>query len=243
MAKIIDVDCSLCLKKDEGCCKACFNGRDISVFESLTNEELEHLMEKKQMIHYDSGEVIVRQNTPSTFAICIKSGLAKVSVAGLDNKMIIVKLANHLDLLTGGDLFNGNIQPFTITAITDVDCCLIHSTKLVKLFSENSIFSVELMRHHSRQNAYLLSKLVNQTQKYMPGRVADTLLYLKDEIYQSNTFSIPLTRQELADMSNMTKESFVRILQEFKSSEIIKTKGNSFEIIDHNHLLSISKNG
>ena len=77
----------------------------------------------------------------------------------------------------------------------------------------------------------------------MPGRVADTLLYLKKDIYKSNPFSVPFTRQDLAEMSNMTKESFVRILQEFKNSKLIKTKGNTFEIIDENALLSVSKNG
>ena len=243
MAKIIDVDCSLCLKKDQGCCKTCFNEREISVFQSLSNEELEHLMLKKQQVIYEAGEVIVRQNTPSTYAVCIKSGLAKVSVVGLDKKKIIVKLANNLDFLTGGDLFNGNIQPYTITAITPLDCCLVDSSKLTKLFAENNAFAIALLKHHTKQSNYLLNRLVNLTQKYMPGRVADTLIYLADIVYKSNSFTIPLTRQELADMSNMTKESFVRILQEFKSSQIISTNVNSFEILDKEALISISKNG
>jgi CRP/FNR family transcriptional regulator len=41
----------------------------------------------------------------------------------------------------------------------------------------------------------------------------------------------------------MTKESLVRILQQFKSSGLIKTQGNTIEILDESGLQEISKNG
>ena len=44
-------------------------------------------------------------------------------------------------------------------------------------------------------------------------------------------------------MSNMTKESFVRILQNFKESKVIETKGNKIEIIAPEELFTISLNG
>ena len=99
------------------------------------------------------------------------------------------------------------------------------------------------MKHHNRQNNELLNTLVNLTQKYMHGRVADTLLYLKNEVFKSNPFQLPVSRQELADMSAMAKESYVRILKEFKTSGIIRPNGNTMEILDEDALNAISKNG
>jgi CRP/FNR family transcriptional regulator len=250
VGKGINIACENCFKKHDDCeksldccCKNCFKSDESFIFESLNSEELEFLVEGKQQIKYKPGETIIKQNTSSTFVVCVRSGLAKVYVEGTKGKNSIVKLIKHSDFVTGGGLFNGNIQKFTITAVTPVTCCLIDSSKLVILFSKNNEFATEMLRHHIKQNNILLNKLINQTQKYMPGRVADTLLYLKDEIFETNSFSIPLTRQDLADMSNMTKESFVRILQEFKSSELIKTEGNSIEILKEEALVSISKNG
>lgn len=232
-----------CGKHLDCCCKNCFRLEDSYIFKHLTNIELDYLVEGKQQIQYKPGETIIKQNTSSTYVVCVREGLAKVYVEGVKGKNSVVRLIKKSDFITGGGLFNGNIQQFTISAVTPVVCCLIDSAKLVKLFSENNDFAVELLRHHIKQNSNLVNKLVNLTQKYMPGRVADTLLYLKNEICYSNPFSIPLTRQDLADMSNMTKESFVRILQEFKASGLIKTKGNSFEITDEKALISISRNG
>jgi CRP/FNR family transcriptional regulator len=243
-------DCAACNKQEDECletgnccCKNCFKTDEDNLLSSLTMDELDFLIDGKQQINYKPGETIIKQNTNSTYVVCMREGLAKVYVEGVKGKNLVVKLIGRLDFVTGGGLFNGNIQHFTITAMTPVTCCLIDSSKLTKLFSENNRFAVELLRHHTKQNNILLNKLVNLTQKYMPGRVADTLLYLKNDIYKTNPFTIPLTRQDLADMSNMTKESLVRILQQFKSSELIRSQGNTFEVLDENALLSVSKNG
>lgn len=241
--KNLDIDCDNCNKHSICCEKNCFQEFETNIFKQLTNYELNFLVEEKQQIAYKAKETIIKQNTSSPFVVCMRSGLAKVYVEGERGKNLIVKIIGKGDFISGGGLFNGNIQHFTISAITPVKCCLIDSSKLTRLFSENNKFAVDLLRNHTLQSNYLLSKLVNLTQKYMPGRVADTLLYLENEIYKSKIFTTELTRQELAEMSNMTKESLVRILQQFKESKLIKTQGSTIEILDEHNLLNISKNG
>ena len=236
-------DCDNCVKSSICCEKNCFKEFDSNIFKELNLTELDFLVEEKQHISYNTKETIIKQNTSSPFVVCMRDGLAKVYIEGEKGKNLIVKIITKGDFISGGGLFNGNIQHFTISAITPVRCCLIDSSKLTKLFSDNSKFAVDLLRNHTVQSNFLLSKLVNLTQKYMPGRVADTLLYLKNDIYKSKSFSTELTRQELAEMSNMTKESLVRILQQFKESKLIKTQGSVIEIIDENTLLNISRNG
>lgn len=250
MLKETNTECFKCTKQDDDCvktqdccCKNCFKSDETNLLRFLEYDELDFLVDGKQQINYKPGETIVKQNTTSTYVVCIREGMAKVFVEGLKGKSLVVRLIGKLDFVTGGGLFNGNVQNFTISAVTPVTCCLIDSSKLAKLFSENNRFAVELLRHHTKQNNLLLNKLVNLTQKYMPGRVADTLLYLKNDFLKSNPFSVPLSRQDLADMSNMTKESLVRILQQFKSSGLIKTRGNSIEILDEEALVDISRNG
>ena len=234
------IDC----EKSKNCCNMnCFTEYESNIFKPLTETELDFLVDKKQQIKYNVKETIIKQNTSSTFVICMRDGLAKVFIEGDKGKNLIVKIIRRGDFISGGGLFNGNVQHFTISAITPVTCCLIDASKLTNLFSENNKFAVELLRNHTKQNNYLLSKMVSLTQKYMPGRVAETLIYLKDDIYKNNKFTIDLSRQELADMSNMTKESLVRILQQFKESNLIKTKGSEIEILDEVSLNHISKNG
>jgi CRP/FNR family transcriptional regulator len=243
MTMAIEKDCVDCEKGKSCCNMSCFVENEANIFKSLSEKELHFLIDKKQQIKYNVRETIIKQNTSSTFVICMRDGLAKVFIEGEKGKNLIVKIIGRGDFISGGGLFNGNVQHFTISALTPVTCCLIDASKLSNLFAENNSFAVELLRNHTKQNNYLLSKMVSLTQKYMPGRVAETLLYLKDEIYRKSQFTIDLSRQELADMSNMTKESLVRILQQFKESNIIKTQGSNIEILDEGSLINISKNG
>ena len=243
MTSVTDKDCIDC-GKNKNCCNInCFVENEANVFKALTDKELHVLVDKKQQIKYNVKETIIKQNTSSTFVICMRDGLAKVSLEGEKGKNLIVRIIGRGDFISGGGLFNGNVQHFTISAITPVTCCLIDASKLTNLFAENNNFAVALMRNHTNQNNYLLSKMVSLTQKYMPGRVAETLLYLKNDIYKKTKFTIDLSRQELAEMSNMTKESLVRILQQFKESNLIKTQGSDLEILDEASLNHISKNG
>ncbi|WP_321375182.1 Crp/Fnr family transcriptional regulator [uncultured Draconibacterium sp.] len=235
-----------CIKKGKlngGGCNTCIKNYKHNIFSPLSEEEIDFLVDKKRQIIYNVGETIAKQNTASTSVICINEGLAKFYVESSSGKNVIIRIAKAGDFITGGGLFNGNVQHFSVSAITKVTCCMIDSANLTGILENNSDFAVKLLRNHTKQNNYLLKKLVDHTQKYMPGRVADTLLYLKNEIFNSESFSVPLTRQELADMSNMTKESFVRILHQFKDSKYIDTKGNTISILDESSLVSISQNG
>ena len=243
MAKIIETNCDNCPKKQDNCCKNCFEEHKHNIFQPLSTEEIDFLVDEKKQIIYNPGETIVKQHTSATSVVCIKEGLAKVYVESENGKNVIVRLVKEGDFITGGGLFNGNVQHFSISALTTIRCCHINSHKLTSLFAENNNFAVGLMRHHTKQNNYLLKKLVDHTQKYMPGRVADTLLYLKKEIFNLDEFEVPLSRTELAAMSNMTKESFVRILHQFEESGLINKSGNKIQILNEPGLLEISKNG
>jgi len=246
MKKVEDKDCTICndYSKKQNCCNtSCFVDDELNIFKNLNDEELNLIVEKEQQIKYKTGETIIKQNTASTYVICMKDGFAKIFMEGEKGKSLIIKIIGKGNFITGGGLFNGNVHHFTVSAITPVTCCLIDSGKLTQLFTNNSQFAVELLRTHTRQNNFLLSRMVGLTQKYMPGRVADTLLYLKNEIYKSNRFITTLSRQELADMSNMTKESLVRILQQFKESNLIKTHASEIEILDEPALKHVSING
>ncbi len=243
MAKLIEKNCSTCKGCEDFCCVNCFAEEDFNLFRTLSEDELRFLIDGKLHINFRRGETIIKQNTFSTQVVCIKKGLAKVYIEGVKDKNIILKLVGATDFITGGNLFSSSVRQFTVSAITDVSCCFINSEKVIELYSRNKQFAIELLKIHTHQNNILLNTLVNLTQKYMPGRVADSLLYLKNEIFKTNPFSVPLSRQDLADMSAMTKESYVRILKEFKTSGFIETDRNSIEIIDEETLVSISRNG
>jgi CRP-like cAMP-binding protein len=243
MAKIVVPNCDNCSKKEGNCCKGCFTEKKTNIFNSLTDYELDVLIRGKKQIQYEPGEIIVKQNDATNFGLCVKEGFAKVHVESEKNNNLIIQLAIRRDFICGGSIFNELNHTYSVTALTPVTCCLIDSSTFKKLISSNQEFANEILIHKSKQYHYYLQKLIQITQKYAPGRIADTLLYLKNEIFRSNPFTAPLTRQELAEMSNLARENFIRGLKEFEDSDIIAVRRNTFEILKEDILLEISKNG
>lgn len=233
----------VCAKCTDSCCSRCFNVGDENIFNCLTEEELKMLIAEKRHVHFKAGETILKQNTSASHVVCIKSGLAKIIAEGEGDKKLILRLVSTHSILTGGGIFVNEIRHFTVQAVTEVDCCFIDSEKIYELVSKNSLFAFELLKLNNRQNIEMLNNLVGITQKYMPGRVADLLLHLKNEIFNSNPFETNLSRHELADMTSMTMESFIRILKEFKSAGIISVEGSNMHIIDEEALVVISRKG
>jgi CRP-like cAMP-binding protein len=232
-----------CTKCKDRCCAKCFDDGEESIFDCLTPAELELLVKEKRHVHFNAGETILKQNTSASHVVCVKRGLAKIIAEGDGDKKLILRLVATHSILTGGGIFIEEIRHFTVQAVTEVECCFIDSDKIYELVSQNSRFAFELLKLNNRQNIQMLNNLVGITQKYMPGRVADLLLYLKNEIFLCNPFDTRLSRQELADMTGMTMESFIRILKEFKSSEIITVDGSQIHIIDEEALALISRKG
>jgi CRP/FNR family transcriptional regulator len=235
--------CGHCTECKYDCCFSNRNCGDSHIFGLLSLEELHTLMDNKRQIHFRPGETILKQNTPLTHLVCIKNGLAKVVSEDPKGKNLILQIIKSNSIFTAGGSIVDDFRHFTVAAITDIDCCFIDTNRLYTLLTKNSAFAIELLNHSNNQHLKMLSTLINLSNKYMPGRVADTLLYLKNNIFETNPFDFILSKQELADMSGMTKESFIRSLKEFEDSGLIHHSRNTIEILKENELTEISKNG
>jgi CRP/FNR family transcriptional regulator len=107
----------------------------------------------------------------------------------------------------------------------------------------NNDFACAVIQHRSTHSTYFYKRLVSLTQKQMMGRMADGLLYLSSEFYRSLKFELNLSRQDIADLTAMSKDSAIRILKEFERDHIISMSTKEIEILDHETLQKISAMG
>ena len=86
-------------------------------------------------------------------------------------------------------------------------------------------------------------RTVTLTQKHIRGRLAESLLFLKDSYgleEDGATISIYLSREDLANLSNMTPSNAVRTLSAFSSERVIALDGRKIKLIDEERLRKIS---
>jgi len=108
---------------------------------------------------------------------------------------------------------------------------------------ENGEFASVLLRHASEEGLTITTKLMNQFQKQLPGRVAEMLLFFSEKIYHSTAFLLPLSRRELAEFTGTTKESMIRTLAEFRHDKIIKLDGKKVEITSPDIIHTLNRLG
>lgn len=194
-------------------------------------------------VNFDAGENIVKQGTTASHMISLTDGMAKLFLEGIDKKNLILDIISPWRLFGGPGLFTDMRYHYSVTAITDCSACFIPAENVRQIIRSNPDFAEGIIKHCNKNSATNFERLISLTQKQMPGRLADTLLYLSQKVFNSLSFTLTLTRLEIGEMSNMTKESTTRILKEFEAENIISVNGKSIEIIDLNRLKEISFRG
>ena len=84
---------------------------------------------------------------------------------------------------------------------------------------------------------------MRQSQKKTYGRVADAILYFSQVIYESKEFEVPFTRQELANLIGISRESATRVLTKFHEDGIVSLHDRHIHIANLPLLMQISENG
>lgn len=213
-----------------------------SIFKHLSPLELELINQSRFQVNYRAGEIIFKQGTPSPHFVCITSGLAKIYIEGY-GKNLILALVKSVDYIFGPGIYVDNRHYYTASAVEDSTACLVDVTIFKKLIRENPDFAEEFIKRVSLQSIFNFNQVISLTQKQMHGRIADVLFYLTDKIYCQNPFELTISRQDLADLSGMSKESAIRILKEFKEEGILTVDGNVLEILNPKQLRQISETG
>ena len=169
--------------------------------------------------------------------------MAKVYIEGFNKKNFILGIALPSRLIIGPGIHVHARHTYSVTALTTVQACFISFEIFNQLIRQNAEFASGMIEDLSVKSYAVHNKLVSLTQKKMPGRLAEALLFFADEVYKSDAFDMILSRQELGEMSNMAKESVVRILKELETSGVVKSECSKIQILDKEKLQLISERG
>lgn len=90
------------------------------------------------------------------------------------------------------------------------------------------------------------TRTVTLTQKHIRGRLAEALLFLRDTYgfeEDEQTLRVYLSREDLANLSNMTASNAIRTLSSFNSEGIIVLDGRKIKLVNVLQIEKISRLG
>ncbi len=210
--------------------------------EKLDQKELEKLGHNCNQALFKKGETIIVQNSMSENIVFVKEGLVKVHTMGPNKEQIlkIVKGPSYLGIPT---TFGAKINEYSATTIAETKICFIEFNIFKSLIKQNGEFALEIITHLCEHEIQSYKKYVNQVQKQGPGKIAEALLFFSEKIFESQQFDLPLSRNELGDLTCTSRETISRILSDFSKNNIIDINRSKVTILNKKLLENISKTG
>jgi len=226
-------------------CNNCIENK-MSVFNVLTDEERELLVRNYSCHEYTKGDIIFKEGDKPMGLICLSEGKVKVFKEGVGGREQIVRMAKPVGFIGYRALFAEENHTATAVAIEDTTISIIDKDTIYKLLRSSPELCLSIIKAFATELGFSNNRTVTLTQKHIRGRLAESLIFLKDTYGfedDAATIKIYLSREDIANLSNMTTSNAIRTLSTFASEGVIGIDGRKIKIMDLMKLERISELG
>lgn len=206
----------------------------------LTNEQLQKVDDHRAELSFKKGELLNKQGMFMSHIIFIRKGFVKLFIEN-DDVSTILSIAKPGTFIGVQALYGQAISPFSAEALTDTEVCLKDIGVFRELVLGNPKFASGVIEVLNENLTQAYKRMFSLSNKQMDGRFSELLLYMSDVLYQSNPFTLTISRKEIAGLISTTPESVSRLIGEFKERGVIEVNGNVIEILDAKLLKNICK--
>lgn len=205
----------------------------------IVSEHLVIRQYKKNQIIYTEGEA------PENLWILLK-GKVKKYKSGIGDRVQILRLYRPVQYFGHRAYFAQESYVSTAAAFEPSTLGFINMRIVESLIRQNNELAMFIIHNLSKTLGGADTKIVNLTQKHIRGRLAEALLLLAENYGLEDdqaTLKIYLSREDLANLSNMTTANAIRTLSTFVNEKLILVDGRRIKIINEPQLKKISKYG
>jgi len=217
-----------------------------SIFHLLNQEEKEELEQHISLAHYKKNEFVFKEGDKPTGFMMLVFGKVKIFKEGVGGREQIIRMAKPLGIIGYRALFAEENHIASAVTLEESMICTVSSDFVLNKALKNSSFSYYLIQKLSRELGFSNSRTVTLTQKHIRGRLAESLLLLKDKYgfeHDGTTLKVYLSREDIANLSNMTTSNAIRTLSTFANEQMIAIDGRKIKILNSHRLERVSKLG
>ncbi len=214
------------------------NGMNTLITLNGSKDYLNMLKESRSENNYKKKQVIYTEGNLPSKLFYLTKGKVKTYKRNPDGKELVIGLYNQGDFFGYLPLLEGRSYRESAEAMEDTTVAVIPRVEFEELLGSNpqvmKKFIALLARNLNEREDHLLATAYNSLRK----KVADTLVSIYDKynpLHQEN-FLIDLTRDNLASIAGVAKESMIRMLGEFKDERVISISDSIIRIEDINKL-------
>ncbi|MDR0872268.1 MAG: Crp/Fnr family transcriptional regulator [Prevotellaceae bacterium] len=216
------------------------------LWEYLTPEQRAYLSRNYTIRHYRKNEIIYSEGETAQNVLCLANGKVKILRDGIGGRSQIVRIIKAVEYFGYRAVLAEEPYVTSAVAMENSTIYVVSGGVFVSFLKQNTEVAYYFVKALAVDLGIADSRSANLTQKHIRGRLAESLLFLKDTYgYESDdaTISVYLSREDLASLSNMTTSNAIRTLTVFANEKIITVDGRKIKIIDEDRLKKINNFG
>ena len=216
------------------------------IWRILNEEEHKLIRESARFINLSKNEIVYYENDMPLYFMCLLKGKIKIYKEGVGGRSQIVRVVRPVQYFGYRAYFAEESYVTSAAAFESSVVCLIPMKIVEQILKSNGSLAMLLIRLLSVDLGVSDRRVVNLTQKHIRGRLAESLIFLKESYgleEDGATIGVYLAREDLANLSNMTTSNAIRTLSVFEKERILSLDGRKIKIIDEERLQKISRIG
>lgn len=230
------------MNSQDGMCENCINNKK-SVFFNLPLKDKLELMKNHSSYHFKKGELLYKEGDKPMGLLYLTKGKVKIFKEGVGGREQITRMAKPTGFVGFRALFAEESYNASAVALEESAACIIDRDSLFSVVRSNGEFAFSIIKTFAQELGFSNERTVNLTQKHIRGRLAESLIFLKDTYgfeEDHSTLKVYLSREDLANLSNMTTSNAIRTLSTFANEKLISIDGRKIKVIDLPKLEKIS---
>lgn len=218
------------------------------IWDVLTDEEKEYVDQFVTIHHFRKNEIIHHEGDFPTHMMMLVEGKVRVYKEGVSNRNQIIRLLKPYDFFGYRAIIANDANGYntSVSAFEESVVYMVKKEAFMNLIQTNLRFCYLVMVEMARDLGHSDTRSVNLTQKHIRGRLAEALISLQQRYgYDEDeaTISMYMSREDLANLSNMTTSNAIRTLSNFAEEGLISIDGRKIKILDMNRLSRLSQHG
>ncbi len=213
---------------------------------ALNSEEKRIVTDNFKIQHYKKNQIIYAESEEPEMLWVLLKGKVKMYKSGIGDRVQILRLYRPVQYFGYRAYFAKEPYVSSASAFEPSEIGYIPMEIVESLIRGNTDLAMFFIHELSRNLGGSDTKIVNLTQKHIRGRLAEALLLLADNYGfedDCSTIKIYMSREDLANLSNMTTSNAIRTLTSFVNEKLILVDGRKIKIINEQQLRKISKFG
>jgi CRP-like cAMP-binding protein len=208
---------------------------NISLFENLQAEELEHLSTLLRSRRYAKGEVIFHQGDVGTALYILRKGQVHIRLSSDDGKEVILALLDRGDVF--GELALLDDEPRSTDAVAreEVDLLSLQREDFRKFLDARPQVAMRLLSALSRLVRRVTQLVHDTTFLDARTRLVRVLLELAENQGRPGTEGVviaqKLTQSELANLCGLTRESTNKWLRFYVREGLLSYEGGQITLV------------